>query len=180
MEQRLVDGVVFVHGGGGEVLFGLVQVDQQNVSFLLGQPLHTFSHFWALGIVPVTDGSHDFIAGVGAVQVQRTSETVVNWSVHESDTVIAPGQQLEQFGADHLALTRSLEACPGVFQPQGGGDPLPDGVMEHDQQTLLFLSQLGRQIAMQRLLQEVNPAAGIDVAERRLSAFCMTVSSGQL
>jgi hypothetical protein len=94
-EQPVADGVVAVAGGGGVVLFGLLEGDEEQVGLA--------------GLVPVDAGlerkgrGHDrgpepgehFLAGVGGVDLQRHGLQEAKWGVEVGDLIPEQGNQLQ-------------------------------------------------------------------------------------
>lgn len=85
VEQALVDGIVVVHGGGRIVFICLVQCYKEHVQLFLRQPLHTLAHGCKFCKV---HRYQQLVAGVSAMEIQRTVETQFHWFVNKVNLLI--------------------------------------------------------------------------------------------
>ena len=85
VKQVLVDGIIVVHGGGRVILVGFVQGHKEHIQLLFRQPLHTFTNGrWFQEI----QCYQQLVAGVGAVQVERTVEANVYRFIDEINAAV--------------------------------------------------------------------------------------------
>lgn len=93
VEQALADGIVVVHGCRRIVLVRLVQRDKEHVELLVRQPLHALADGSGLHEV---QRHKKLVAGIDAVQVQRTGKAHIHRLVDKVDLLIAIAQQRHQ------------------------------------------------------------------------------------
>ena len=85
VEQAFVDGIILVHGGGGVILVCFVQGHKEYVQLLFRQPLHALADSGGLQKVQCYQ---QLVAGIGAVQVQRTIKAHIYRLVNKINAVI--------------------------------------------------------------------------------------------
>ena len=85
VEQAFVDGIILVHGGGGVILVCLVQGHKEYVQLLFRQPLHALADSGGLQKV---QSYQQLVAGIGAVQIQRTIKAHIYRLVNKINAVI--------------------------------------------------------------------------------------------
>lgn len=105
VEQALVDGIIVVHGGGRVILVSLVQGHKEHIQLLFRQPLHTLTDGRRLQEIQC---HQQLVAGVGAMQVERTVETYVHWLVNEINVVVLVLQKRLQFVQQHWAVRKRI------------------------------------------------------------------------
>ena len=85
VEQAFVNGIILVHGGRGVILVCLVQGHKEYVQLLFRQPLHALADSGRLQKVQCYQ---QLVAGIGAVQVQRTIKAHIHRFVDKINAVI--------------------------------------------------------------------------------------------
>ena len=85
VEQAFVNGIILVHGGRGVILVCLVQGHKEYVQLLFRQPFHTLADGSRLQKV---QRHQQLVAGIGAVQVQRTIKAYIHRFVDKINAVI--------------------------------------------------------------------------------------------
>ena len=79
VEKAFIDGIVVIHSRWGIVLVSLIERNKEHIQLLLRQPLHALADGCGLHEI---HGHQQLIAGIGAVQIQRTIKAQVN-RVHQ-------------------------------------------------------------------------------------------------
>ena len=85
VEQAFINGIILVHGGGRVILVRFVQGHKEYVQLLFRQPLHALADSGGLQKVQCYQ---QLVAGIGAVQVQRTIKAHIYRLVNKINAVI--------------------------------------------------------------------------------------------
>ena len=85
VEQAFVNGINLVHGAGRVILVRFVQGHKEYVQLLFRQPLHALADS---GRLQKVQRHQQLVAGIGAVQVQRTSKAHIHRFVNKINAVI--------------------------------------------------------------------------------------------
>jgi hypothetical protein len=104
VESGGADGVVVVAGGGGEVLFGFVEGDEEEFGVGGGVEVAAFADAAFAGLLGEAAGDEDFVAGVAAVEVERDFRGMGALVDVEADLVLEGAAEVLQFGAGGRGL----------------------------------------------------------------------------
>ena len=162
MKQALVDRVVIVHGRGRIVFIRLVQRHKEHVDIFLRQPLHALTNGGRLHKV---QRYQELVAGIGAVQIQRTVKAQINRLVDEVDLLEAIAQQLQELAEQNCAVRQGIEVTKHIFVVPVFHSLAPDGDIEHLHHPLSRIRKRCKIKVVQTrkdVHQERNPAAGIN------------------
>ena len=161
MEQAFVNGIILVHGAGRVILVRFVQGHKEYVQLLFRQPLHTLADGSRLQKVQCYQ---QLVAGIGAVQVQRTIKAYIHRFVDKINAVILILQKCLQFPQQNGTIRESIQVIENFFILPAFCSFAPEGHIEHLQHPLLYRRQGGKIGVVQfwqKFQQKPDPPAGI-------------------
>ena len=97
--------IILVHGGGRVILVRFVQGHKEYVQLLFRQPLHALADSGGLQKVQCYQ---QLVAGIGAVQVQRTIKAHIHRFVDKINAVILILQKCLQFPQQNGTIRESI------------------------------------------------------------------------
>ena len=161
MEQALIDGIIVVHGGWRIVLVRLVQRHKEYVDVSLRQPLHALTNGGRLHKV---QRHQELVAGIGAMQIQRTVKAQLHRLVDKVDLLEAIAQQLQELTEQNCAVRQGIEVTKHLFVVPVLHHLTPDGDVKHLHHPFFRVRKCCKIKVVQtrkNIQQERNPAAGI-------------------
>ena len=135
VEQALVDGIILVHGGGGVILVRFVQGHKEHVQLLFRQPFHALADGSRLQKV---QRHQQLVAGIGAVQVQRTIKAHIYRLVNKINAVILILQKCLQLPQQNGTVRESIQVIENFFILPAFCSFAPESHIEHLQHPLLY------------------------------------------
>ena len=112
VEQAFVNGIILVHGGRGVILVCLVQGHKEYVQLLFRQPFHAFADGGGLQKVQCYQ---QLVAGIGAVQVQRTIKANNHRFVDKINAVILILQKCLQLPQQNGTVRKGIQVCKDLL-----------------------------------------------------------------
>ncbi|MNC52776.1 hypothetical protein D3C75_1021430 [compost metagenome] len=140
MKQRLVDGVVVITGGGGEVLFRFVQGNEQQLDILLCDDIHPFASRGLLREGGRAKANQHLFSGIASMQLQRITGKIWHGSLFVLYPIYQHGQQICQLGPQ-LWLIELFQAVRQGAKACSGAALLPEVVMAHQGHPFIVLSR---------------------------------------
>ena len=135
VEQAFINGIILVHGGGGVILVRFVQGHKEHVQLLFRQPFHALADGSRLQKV---QRHQQLVAGIGAVQVQRTIKAHIHRLVNKIDAVILILQKCLQLPQQNGTVRESIQVIENFFILPAFCSFAPESHIEHLQHPLLY------------------------------------------